>query len=257
MSNRLALILLLATSPLFAQTRFNGTWEMKMDTLQFFNGAEKYLLQNGVYTCLTCRPEVSVKMDGTDQHVTGHYFDTIAIHVVDSASVQFTMKRDGNPTFVCTETVSQDGKAMIEDFSDNPVSRQSTGKATFIRVAQGPPGSHALSGSWEMRRIKNIDGRGPTTTYQSTTDGMKVSAGGSTFEARFDGKDYPVQGDPGRSTVSLKLLNHDTIKQTDKHDGRVIRITRLVVSRDGNSMKVESTDEELGRTGKYTAVKVQ
>ncbi len=66
-----------------------------------------------------------------------------------------------------------------------------------------------------------------------------------------------MQGDPGRSTVSLKLLNHDTIEQTDKHDGRVIRITRLVVSRDGNSMKVESTDEELGRTGKYTAVKVQ
>ena len=249
-------LLLFLTLPLLAQTRFDGTWEMKMDTLQFSGGPEQYLLDKGVYHCLTCAPKVDVKMDGNDQKVVGHaYFDSIAVRVVDTSSVEFAMKKEGKPTFACTETVAPDGKTMIEDFTDDPASQQRTGKATFVRVAEGPPGSHALSGSWEMRTIKNVDSKGPTTTYRTTKDGIRVSAGASNFEAKFDSNDYPTHGDTAHILVSLTRIDDDTIEQTEKQDGKVVRVTRMTVSKDGKSMKVESIDKQLGRTATYTAEK--
>ena len=54
MPNRLAVLLLLTTSPLLAQTRFDGTWMMKMDTLQFSGTPEEYLVDQGLYRCLSC-----------------------------------------------------------------------------------------------------------------------------------------------------------------------------------------------------------
>lgn len=250
--------LLFAPSFLFAQSRFDGTWEMKMETIQLSGPPEEYLLQGGMYHCLTCVPKVDVKANGADQKVTGHpYFDTISVRILDASSVEFLNKKDAKPTFMATETVSPDGKTMVEEFSEPPTSQKVTGHATFIRVSSGPPGSHALSGSWEMRTIRNVGSVGPTTIYQSTKDGLKESTGSTSFDAKFDGRDYPVIGDPAKGTVSLKRIDENTIEETDKQDGKVIRVTRMTVSRDGKSMKVESTSTQRGKesTMTYTAEK--
>ena len=247
--------LLLVVSPaLFAQSRFDGTWEMKMDTIQLWGPPEEYLLQNGMYHCLTCAPRVDVAMDGKDQPVTGHpNFDTIAIRVVHANSVEFIQKRAGKPNFTCTETASSDGKTMVEEFSEMPTSERVTGHATFTRVASGPPGSHALSGSWQMRTIRNVSSTGPLSAYQVIENGMRISGGGPPHEAKFDGKDYAV-GALGH-TVSLKLVDENTIERTDKQDGKVVGITRMVVSQDGKSMRVESSDKLRGGGMSYTAEK--
>jgi hypothetical protein len=63
---------LFLTSTLFAQGRFDGIWEMKMDTVSFSGGVERYLLDQGTYHCFTCVPGVEVQMDGSDQNVSGH-----------------------------------------------------------------------------------------------------------------------------------------------------------------------------------------
>lgn len=254
---RILLALLLAPSFLFAQSRFDGTWQMNMETIQLSAPPEEYLVQDGMYHCFTCGPRVDVKADGNDQRVIGHpYFNTLSVRIVDDHSVEFLHKKDGKPTFRATETVSPDGKTMVEEFSETPATQRVTGHATFTRVSSGPPGSHALSGSWEMRTIRNM-GSGPTTTYQSTKNGLQESAGNTSFDARFDGKDYPLIGDPAHSTVSLKRIDENTIEETDKQGGKVIRVTRMMVSRDGKSMKVESTSwqREGESTMTYTAEK--
>ena len=254
MKNTLVLILL-AHSILFAQSRFDGTWEMKMDTLEFSGTPEEYLLNDGMYHCLSCVPNVDVKTDGNDQKVTGHpTFDTISVRVVDSSSVEFAYKKEGQPTFACTETVSPDGTAMTEEFTETPLSQPVTGHAMFTRLSKGPAGSHALSGSWQMRTVKNVTTTGPTTTYETIKNGLRVSAGGREFEARFDGRDYPVQGDPGQM-VSLKRIGDDTIEQTEKQDGKVMRVMLITVSKDGKSMRIESTDKQRGGTMRYEAWK--
>jgi hypothetical protein len=247
-------LLLLAPSLLFAQSRFDGTWEMKMDTLRFSATPEEYLLERGVYHCVTCAPRVDVNADGTDQEVAGHYFNTIAIRVVDAQSVEFIQKKDGKTTFTVTETVSSDGQTMTEEFVNTMQAETVSGKAWFTRVSKGPGGSHALSGRWQMQTVKNATRAGTLTTYKSISGGFKISDGSQSYEAKFDGKDYPTGAD-SHATTSLKLIDDSTIEETDKEDGKVVVVSLMTVSRDGKTMKVESVDKMRGSTMAYTAVK--
>jgi hypothetical protein len=254
MPNRLAVLLLLATSTLLAQTRFDGTWEMKMNTLQFSGPPEAYLVDHGMYRCLSCVPRVDVETDGVDHKVIGHPYDTLAVRVVDSRSVKFSMKKAGKLTFECTETVSPDGQTMTEEFTNTSEAETVTGKAGFNRVGKGPTGAHALSGKWTMQTVKNATRAGTLTTYQSTENGLRISDGSQSYEAKFDGKDYPVDKD-GHSTVTLKLIDEYTIEETDKQDGKVMTIARMTISRDGKLMTVESSDTQRGGKMTYTAAK--
>ena len=85
MPSRIAVLLLLSASPLFAQFRFDGTWLMKMDTLQFSGTPEEYLVDKGMYHCVSCVPPVHVNADGSDQKIEGHeaYYDTISTKILD------------------------------------------------------------------------------------------------------------------------------------------------------------------------------
>lgn len=243
---------LLTSSPLLAQSRFNGTWEMKMDTLQFSGAPEEYLLVKGTYHCETCVPKVDVETDGTDHKVTGHPYDTLAVRILDNHSIKFTMKKDGKTTFECVETVSPDNRSMMEEFTNTSEAETVTGKARFARIANGPPGSHALSGKWTMQTVKNATRAGTLTTYQTIANGMKISDGSVSYEVKFDGKDYPAGGD-AHATVSLKLIDEYTLEETDKQDRKVTTVARMTVSKDGKSMRVESSDKKRGSTMTYTA----
>lgn len=248
----LALLFLLTSSTLQAQSRFNGAWQMKMETLQFSGPPEEYLLVNGTYHCETCVPKVDVETEGTDHKVTGHPYDTLAVRILDNRSVSFTMKKDAKTTFECVETVSPDDRSMTEEFTNTAEAETVTGKANFTRLAQGPPGSHALSGKWSMQTVKNSTTAGTLTTYQSIAGGMKISDGSESYEVKFDGKDYPAGGGT-HSTVSLKLIDENTLEETDKQDGKVMTVARMTVSKDGKSMRVESSDKQRGSTMTYTA----
>jgi hypothetical protein len=248
----LVFFFLLTGSALLAQSRFNGTWEMKMDTLQFSGPPEEYLLVKGTYHCETCVPKVDVETDGTDHKVSGHPYDTLAVRILDNHSVKFTMKKDGKTTFECIETVSSDDRSMTEEFTNTEEVETVTGKAGFTRLAQGPPGSHALSGKWSMQTVKNATSAGTLTTYQSIANGMKISDGSLSYEVKFDGNDYPADGD-AHATVSIKLIDEYTIEETDKQDGKVMTVARMTVSKDGKSMRVESSDKRRSSTMTYTA----
>ena len=248
----LGLLFLLTSSTLQAQSRFTGTWEMKMDTLQFSGPPEEYLLDKGTYHCETCVPKVDVETDGTDHKVTGHPYDTLAVRILDNRSVKFTMKKEGKTTFECVETVSPDERTMTEEFTNTAEAETVTGKASFTRLAAGLTGSHALSGKWSMQTVKNSTTAGTLTTYQSIANGMKISDGSESYEVKFDGKDYPAGGG-SHSTVSLQLIDEYTLEETDKQDGKVTTVARITVTKDGKSMRVESSDKQRGSTMTYSA----
>jgi hypothetical protein len=256
MPNRLSLLLLLAVSSSVAQTRFDGTWKMKMDSLQFSGSAEDYLIANGMYHCLSCVPKVEVTADGTDQRVEGHeiYYDTMAVRILSTRSIEFSFKKDGKPVARSKETVSVDGKTMLEEFQNLGAKQTVTGNAGFMRVADPPAGAHALSGKWQMRSIRNKTQAGTLTTYRSIPNGLRISDGNENFEAKFDGKDYPL-GRDWLTTVSLHLIDENTLEETDKHQGEIITVSRMTVSKDGRTMHVEATDQQRGTTMTYIAEK--
>jgi hypothetical protein len=254
MQHLLALLLFL-TSAVFAQGRFDGTWEMKMDTLKFSDPPENYLFEKGMYHCESCVPRVDVETDGSDHKVIGHPYDMLAVRILDDRSIKFTMKKNDRTTFECVETVSPDGQTMIEDFTNKSEAETVTGKAGFTRVGKGPAGSHALSGQWRMDTVRNGTRAGTLTIYHGIPGGMKISDGSETFEAKVDGQDHPRNGDI-HSTVSLKRVDEFTMEETDKQDGKIVIIMRSTVSEDGKSMRVEVSDKLRGGAMTFTAEKV-
>jgi hypothetical protein len=97
---------------------------------------------------------------------------------------------------VSEATISADGNTLTWEFKDYPVEGQPvTGEEVMTRVSAGPAGSHAISGSWRTQKVE-ISEAGLTYTLKSTAGGlaMKIPPGES-YDAKFDGKDYPVKGD--------------------------------------------------------------
>jgi hypothetical protein len=236
---------LLASTTLFAQSPFDGTWITKLDTAKFPTKPDQFSLNKNMYECLTCVPKVAVKADGTDQTVTGHpYYNTIAVHVENASAVEIIEKKDGKVMFTDTATVSADGNTLNDKFTDTTGTQPVTGEVTSTRVKPGPAGSHALSGSWRTSKVDNISNNGLTVTYQGTAEGLKMSdPNGNSYDAKFDGKEYPIQGDPGSTMVSLKRIGDDTIEESDKRDGKLVGVSRMTVSKDGKSIQVEYTDK--------------
>jgi len=75
---------------------------------------------------------------------------------------------------------------------------------------------------------------------------------GQSYEAKFDDKEYPVAGDPGKTSVSLKKIDDFTIKETDNRQGKIVDEIRLTLAKDGNTIAVVDQDIALGQTVTYT-----
>jgi hypothetical protein len=259
MKRLLFLILLLPILAWAAPGPFDGTWKVDLNKVQFPEKPETWVLLKGVFQCSTCVPKIDIKADGKDQPVSGSkYFDTLAVKVVDDKTIEMTNKKGGKVVALEKETVSADGKMLTTEFSEFPeTSKQPvTGKITQVRVAPGPPGSHATSGSWRMQKADAVSDNAITFTYKSTPDGLASSSPtGTSYEAKFDGKDYPIKGDAGGSMVSLKKVNDRSIIETIKRDRKIVEENQMTVSADGKTLSVKSENKERGTTAIFTATK--
>ena len=257
MKKLLFALVLLASATVLGQTPFDGSWMVKLDTAKLPTKPDTYLLNKTMYECLTCVPKVTVKANGSDQKVTGHpYYDTIAVHVINASSVEIIEKKDGKVMSTETETVSPDGKTLTDKGTDTTGTKPVTWETTSTRVSAGPAGSNALSGSWRTEKINSVSSNGLFVTFQSTANGIKMSdQNGRSYDARFDGNDYPVLGDPGHTRVWVKRFGSRMIEETDKRGGKIVGVYHMTVSTDGNSINVEYTDKEHGTTTTYTMVR--
>jgi len=249
----LAPIILLAQSPL------DGTWKINVSTAQMPKKPDVYLLQGGIYQCKTCVPPISVKADGQDHKVTGHpYYDSVSVKVVDDRTVEETDKRNGKIVVTSKTVVAPDGKTATFEFSDSSATNGApvTGKGVMTRVVPGPPGSHAISGSWRTTKLENISDNGLTITYKVTGQTLTMtSPTGQSYSAKLDGTDAPYKGDPGTTSVSVKSMAKNVIEETDKRDGKVIAIYRITVSANGKTMSISMEDKLHGTTTQVVAEK--
>ena len=249
-------ILLLPAFLCAAESPFDGTWKMDLSAAQF---PEVWVLKDGMYEQSTLSSKYSIKADGTDQPVLGRDYDTNAVKVVDDRIVEFTSKKDGKDFGFCREIVSEDGKQLTAEItyyleaSKQPVAV----KRILSRVAAGPPGSHAISGTWtqKVQKMSAAD-NAFTVTIKSTPNGRIYSnSAGRSYDARFDGRYYPMKGAPAGNTVSLAKVNERTITSTLKQDGKVVEVSTMTVSADGKTASVKEEYQEQGTTGTYTLIK--
>ena len=76
--------------------------------------------------------------------------------------------------------------------------------------------------------------------YTSDSVNAQGESGHSEYTANYDGKDYPVIGDPNRDTVSLKRIDAHSYEFTSKKGGQVTTAGRTVVSPDGKTLTITS-----------------
>jgi hypothetical protein len=81
------------------------------------------------------------------------------------------------------------------------------------------------------------------------------SAARQSYTAKLDGTDARYKGDPGIDTVSVKRLAANIIEETDKYKGEIISVTKSTVSADGKAMTSVVSNELVGATEEFVAVK--
>ena|ERR1700730_22038 len=242
-----------------AQSAFDGTWKADLSKAQLPKKPDVFLLQNGMYECKTCVPPIKIKADGEDQAVTGHpYYDTVSIKAVDDRTIEETDKKDGKTVITSKTIVSPDDKTATFEFTDSSATNADpvTGKGETTRVAKGPAGAHAISGSWQTSKLENFSDNGITITFKTEGDSLTMTnLTGQTYTAKLDGTEAPYKGDPGTSSVSVKRMGRNTIEETDKRDGKPISVARITVADDGKTMTVAVNDKLHGTTLQFVAEK--
>jgi len=113
----------------------------------------------------------------------------------------------------------------------------------------------AFYGMWKVDTSKSKYSPGPAPKsnmkkYEPWQDGFKatqdmVTAKGDKVHvevvAKVDGKDYPGKGSPDADTYAFKKLDARTYEVTQKKDGKVTIVAKMVVAPDGKSRTITQT----------------
>lgn len=242
------LFVFLAPTGATAQSRFDGTWKIDMSSLPVPKTTFTWLLQGGMYQCKTCNPPIDVKADGRDQPAPRPLYDTVSIAVLDDSTVREIEKKNGKTVSDEKFTVSPDGKTVTDEFA--------SWKMTAVRVAKGPAGSHALSGSWRPWKMEITSDKDLFLTYKLHGDFVSMNRPtGQSYTANLDGADSPYNGASDTNSVSVKRIDENTIEETYKRDGKAINIARMTMAPDGKSMTLVVKRVEGGTASRFTLKK--
>ena len=131
-----------------------------------------------------------------------------------------------------------------------------TGSGEATRVAKGPEGSNAISGSWRTTKIEGLSANAIVWSYKVTGDEITMTnPTGQSYTAKLNGTEAPMKGDPGVTSVSVKMRGKDTLEETDKRDGKVISIFKMTVASDGKTAKATADDKLQNRTTEFDVMK--
>jgi len=90
-----------------------------------------------------------------------------------------------------------------------------------------------------------------TVVYETAGDNVKITVDGTDkdgksthneWTGKFDGKDYPVTGDPTSDMRSYTKVGNRVLKMEVKKDGKVTVTGRIVVSPDSKTRMVTATE---------------
>ena len=123
-------------------------------------------------------------------------------------------------------------------------------------------------GTWKLNEAKSkfVPGvtKNTTVAYTQVGDEVKVTTDGiagdgkpvqTEWTGKFDGKDYPLAGDPAANSRSYTKINDTTLELTNKKDGKVTAKGRISISADGKMRTVKVTGTKAnGQSITYTAV---
>ena len=123
-------------------------------------------------------------------------------------------------------------------------------------------------GTWKLNEAKSKISAGypknMTVVCEAAGDDVKVTVDGvgtdgkpshNEWTGKFDGKDYPLTGDPTADSRSYKKIDARTMELTNKKDGKTVVMGKITVSADGKSRTVTTSNTDAsGKKVSATAV---
>src|ERR1700740_905134 len=109
-------------------------------------------------------------------------------------------------------------------------------------------------GTWKLNEGKSklnpSIGKNSTVVYEAVGDDIKVTIDGTgpdgkavhdEWTGKFDGKDYPVTGNPAADTRAVTRVDDHTQHVVGKKDGKTTLTAHIVLSADGKTRTVTVT----------------
>jgi hypothetical protein len=128
--------------------------------------------------------------------------------------------------------------------------------------------NNANIGTWKLNEAKSKLGPGApknhTVAYEAVDDSVKVTIDGvdkdgkpthTEWTGKFDGKDYPVTGDPSSDTRSYTTIDDHTLGFNIRKAENDVASGRIVVSADGKRCIV-TTGGQNSKGKKFSSVAV-
>ena len=122
-------------------------------------------------------------------------------------------------------------------------------------------------GTWKLNEGKSKISPGSpknnTVVYEAAGDQVKVTVDGvdakgqpvhHVWTGKFDGKDYPVTGNPMEDTRAYTKVNDHTLTFDQKKGEKVVLTGRIVVAADGKNRTVTTSGTVDGQKVTTTAV---
>jgi len=128
---------------------------------------------------------------------------------------------------------------------------------------------NANMGTWQLNEAKSKIPAGfpknHTVVYAMAGDQVKVTVDGTApdgsalhteWTGKFDGKDYPLSGDPTADMRSYKQVNDHSLMLESKKDGKVVNSAKIVVAPDGKTRTItlsakDAKGMKVGSTAVY------
>ena len=138
----------------------------------------------------------------------------------------------------------------------------------FVGVTMSFAAANPNLGTWKLNEAKSKLSPGTpknlTVVYEAAGDKIKVTIDGvdgqgkpthNEWTGKFDGKDYPVTGDPNSDSRALKEIDARTSELTVKKNDKVTMTGKIAVAADGKSRTVTvSGTDTAGKKVTSTAV---
>lgn len=227
-----------------SQSMFTGTWRPDPQVFSPTRKPDVIELAKSFYECRSCSPPYKIKVDGYDQAIEGNpNYDTLSLTVVDERTVMKIAKKGGRVVLEAKVLVSADGTTKTDvqtlyDMAPRPI--EFTTHSTSL--SSGPKGSHAISGEWRVTD-GDLTNHAEDTIFQVSENTLSMSDRmGRSFSAKLDGTDAPYNGSQEFTSVSLKVIDKNTVEESDKKDGKIVKISLWSIGPDGKTMHVRFDD---------------
>jgi len=255
----LCLLLISWLAPVQAQSPFDGTWKVDFtEPPTNGGGLFKFLLEDRRSGCTTCDPGLYINAHNRETNIAGEpCYDTFSLKMVDDRTIFQTEKREGKTVGTLRMTVSSDGNSAQIDWMEscNVIGIVVSGQSIFRRVTKGPPGSHAISGSWQMVKRQNVTVKGLIMALKLEDDTFNFAdATAQSFAARLDGPETVIKGSP-YTMAAAKRIDENTIEVTLKDNEKTATVWRFTLSADGEAMTISVEDKVKGTVQELIAHK--